>query len=116
MALSADILRGYTDAIILRCLIQEDGYGYRIIKQVSLLSEGQVELKEPTLYTAFRRLESQGLIRSYWGDEQTGARRRYYQLTDEGRARLAQEQALWRQTRHTLDSLLLNTEEDEGHE
>ena len=46
----------------------------------------QYELKEATLYTAFRRLEQAGLILSYWGDETTGARRRYYTITEEGRA------------------------------
>ena len=69
MALSADLLRGYTDTIILRQLSHADSYGYRISKQVSLISQGGLEMKEATLYTAFRRLETAGLIRSYWGDE-----------------------------------------------
>lgn len=43
------------------------------------------ELKEATLYTAFRRLEQSGAITSYWGDEATGARRKYYSITSEGR-------------------------------
>lgn len=43
------------------------------------------ELKEATLYSAFRRLEQSGYIRTYWGDESVGARRRYYSITEEGR-------------------------------
>ena len=58
MALSADILRGYTDTIILRQLQQGDSYGYQINKNVTALSRGAVEMKEATLYTAFRRLEA----------------------------------------------------------
>ncbi len=65
-----------------------------------------MELKEATLYTAFRRLEGAGLIRSYWGDENTGARRRYYSLTPEGREKVAQERATWRETREVLNQLL----------
>lgn len=106
MALSADLLRGYTDTIILRQLSHGDSYGYRISKQVSLISEGGLEMKEATLYTAFRRLENAGLIRSYWGDEATGARRRYYALTPQGEERLRQDCAAWEQTRRMIDRLL----------
>ncbi len=106
--LSSDLLRGYTDTILLRCLSGGDSYGYGMVKQISSLSNGMLELKEPTLYTAFRRLSADGLIESYWGDEQSGARRRYYHLTEQGRARLREDQAVWRETRDTLDRLVLD--------
>lgn len=106
MALTADILRGYTDTIILRQLSHGDSYGYRISKTVAQISKGGLEMKEATLYTAFRRLEQAGLIRSYWGDEQTGARRRYYAITPEGLSRLAQDCAHWQETKSMLDRLL----------
>ncbi len=106
MTVSADLLRGYTDPIILHCLSRGDGYGYQISKDVSEKSGGRVELKEATLYTAFRRLENAGYISSYWGDEGIGARRRYYRLTEAGRGRLAEEKALWQETRTVLNGLL----------
>lgn len=56
MSLTSDLLRGYTDAIILRRLSLGDSYGYEINKRVKDLSGGVFELKEATLYTAFRRL------------------------------------------------------------
>ena len=108
MALSADILRGYTDAIILRQLAQGDSYGYQINKNVSALSGGAFEMKEATLYTAFRRLENARLIRSYWGDEQSGARRRYYALTDSGREKLSADQSAWKETKAQIDLLLMD--------
>lgn len=107
MALSADLLRGYTDAIILRQLAQGDSYGYQINRNVIALSRGAFELKEATLYTAFRRLESSGMIRSYWGDEQSGARRRYYAITDAGLERLRADQSAWKETKAQIDLLLL---------
>ena len=107
MALSADILRGYTDAIILRQLAQGDSYGYQINKNVSALSGGVFEMKEATLYTAFRRLESAGYIRSYWGDELSGARRRYYAITDAGREKLRTDRAAWMETKDQIDLLLM---------
>ena len=106
MAIAADFLRGYTDTIILRQLSHGDSYGYRISKNVAELTGGSLEMKEATLYTAFRRLEQSGCIRSYWGDEQTGARRRYYTITEEGQRRLAAECAAWEGTRQMLDLLL----------
>ena len=106
MTISSDLLRGYTDAIILRCLLNGDGYGYQISKEVSAISDVRLELKEATLYTAFRRMESSGYIRSYWGDENIGARRRYYSLTDEGRNKLTEETKAWRETRNVMNKLL----------
>ena len=107
MALSADILRGYTDAIILRQLSQGDSYGYQINKNVTALSGGAFEMKEATLYTAFRRLESAGYIHSYWGDELSGARRRYYVITDAGREKLRADRAAWMETKDQIDLLLM---------
>ena len=63
-------------------------------------------MKEATLYTAFRRLEQGGYIRSYWGDEQTGARRRYYAITPEGQEKLQRDCAVWQETRELMNRLL----------
>ena len=106
MTLSADLLRGYTDTLIMRQLAAEDGYGYGISRTLAEKSGGMVRLKEATLYTAFRRMEENGYIRSYWGDEATGARRRYYSLTEPGKAKLAEEKDAWEETRRVMDTLL----------
>ena len=53
MAISADILRGYTDTIILRQLSRGDSYGYRISKTVAEISEGGLEMKEATFTQPF---------------------------------------------------------------
>ena len=75
-------------------------------KQVANASGGRLELKEATLYTAFRRMEGAGFIRSYWGNEEIGARRRYYSLTEEGRKKLSEEVKAWHETREVLNRLL----------
>lgn len=106
MTISADLLRGYTDTIIMRQLAEADGYGYGISRAVAEKSDGMVQLKEATLYTAFRRMEESGFISSYWGDEATGARRRYYCLTEPGREKLEEDQQAWEETRKVIDTLL----------
>lgn len=106
MSITADLIRGHTDAIILAALLQGDSYGYRINRAVFDLTDGRFELKEATLYTAFRRLEEAGYIRSYWGDESTGARRRYYAITPEGRAAYSRMVQEWRETSAVLEKLM----------
>lgn len=106
MSITGDLIRGHTDTIILAQLIKEDSYGYQINKAILDKTEGRYELKEATLYTAFRRLESAGLISSYWGDENTGARRRYYQITPAGRNAFTQMKNEWEEAKLTIEKLV----------
>ena len=106
MSITADLIRGNTDTIILAQLYDKDSYGYEINKAIRNTTHDGYELKEATLYTAFKRLEDMGCISSYWGDETTGARRRYYAITEEGRDKLQKDQAAWQETRLLLDRLL----------
>ena len=111
MSISADTLRGHTDTIILTQLIRGVNYGYEITKTIQQRTGGGYGFKEATLYTAFKRLESAGLISSYWGEEGPGARRRYYAITDEGRRQWEENSREWKTTRDLLDTLI-SLEED----
>lgn len=106
VSISADILRGHTDTIILTQLMKKDSYGYEINKNVQQRTEGKYEFKEATLYTAFKRLEQSGLITSYWGEDGPGARRRYYAITDAGRKQWEERSEEWQETRSLLNMLL----------
>lgn len=107
MANMSELLRGHTDTILLAQLAGGDSYGYRLGRSVSSLTAGALELKEATLYTAFRRLEQAGHITSYWGDDATGgARRRYYSITEDGRKALEEGRRQWETVRDMLDALL----------
>lgn len=110
MSIAGDLIRGHTDAIILARLLRADSYGYEINKVISTLSSGRFELKEATLYTAFRRLEELGYIASYWGSSGAGARRRYYTITPTGREACHHLLQEWKETREIMDHLL-KTEE-----
>ena len=74
-SIASDIIRGHTDTIILRFLMERDSYGYEINRNIRRLTDDAYELNEATLYTAFRRLETGGFISSYWGSEGSGASR-----------------------------------------
>jgi DNA-binding PadR family transcriptional regulator len=106
VSIASDLIRGNTDTIILANLLEQDNYGYKINKSIQEKSGGRYELKEATLYTAFRRLEQNGCIESYWGDQETGARRRYYAITNLGRAVYEQNKREWQQTKELIDTLI----------
>ena len=106
LSITADLIRGHTETIILAQLMRGDTYGYEINKTVRRISDSRYELKEATLYSAFRRLEDTGQIESYWGGEATGARRRYYRITPLGRQIYAQQIELWEEAKSIIDKLI----------
>lgn len=116
MSIASDLIRGHTDTIILANLLKQDSYGYKINKEIMVKTENQYELKEATLYTAFRRLETSGWICSYWGDENTGARRRYYSITREGKQAYHQLKQEWDQSKELIDLLIRAGEEEEAQD
>ena len=105
-SISSDLIRGNIDTIILRVLCDGDNYGYEIIKTISKDSEGKYELKEPSLYTSLKRLESQKLIESYWGDESQGGRRKYYKITELGEETYQKSLSAWEIARNLIDKLI----------
>lgn len=111
--ISSDLIRGHIDTIVLGVLSRRDAYGYDIVKEVGELSNGEYELKEPTLYSAFRRMEGQGLIRSYWGEESQGGRRKYYSITPSGTQSYRRNLEDWRRARSLIDRLVAATDSSE---
>ena len=103
---SADLLRGHSDTVVLSVLIRGDNYGYEIHKSIIDKLGGAYELKEATLYSSYKRLEADGYIASYWGDETLGGRRKYYRVTDSGRELFRQNKADWLKTQAILNTLL----------
>lgn len=104
--LTSDLLRGHTDTMILRLLIDGDKYGYEITKLVYERSAKVYELKEATMYSSLKRLEKDGNITSYWGDESQGGRRKYYQITDAGRQLYKSNTQNWAYAKQILEQLL----------
>jgi PadR family transcriptional regulator, regulatory protein PadR len=109
-AFAADLLRGHTDTIVLAVLSRGESYGFEIFKTIRDATGGAYEIKEATLYASYRRLLKDGLVEAYWGDETQGGRRKYYRITDAGRAVYSDNVRVWVVTRGVIDSLL-----DLGH-
>lgn len=104
--LSSDLLRGHTDTIVLSVLMNGDCYGFEMYNTILARTAEKYELKETTLYSSYKRLEKDGFINSYWGDETQGARRKYYHITDRGRELYHQNKIDWEFTQTILNNLL----------
>ncbi|MEW2443188.1 PadR family transcriptional regulator [Micromonospora marina] len=76
--------------LILTALAAQPLHGYGLIQSVTELSRGDVRLRAGTLYGALDRLADQGLIEVDHTEEVNGRLRRYYRLSDEGAAALAE--------------------------
>lgn len=71
--ISSDVLRGYNDTMILFLILQEPSYGYEIAKKIRENSGGKYIMKETTLYSVFTRLEKNGYVTSFFGNETSGS-------------------------------------------
>jgi DNA-binding PadR family transcriptional regulator len=103
---ASDLLRGHTDTIVLGVLRTTERYGYEIYKTIRDATGGDYEIKEATLYATFRRLVKDGLVEAYWGDETQGGRRKYYRITDAGRAVYQHNVRDWTATQRIINTLL----------
>ncbi|WP_107839611.1 PadR family transcriptional regulator [Metasolibacillus meyeri] len=102
-------LRGSLELIILSRIIKEDNYGGGIIKEVYDASEKHFRISEGTLYSLLKRLEKSKYIESYWGEEHFGGRRKYYKITDSGRAVFNNKLEGWRKINQLIESALEET-------
>lgn len=111
-SISSDLIRGHINTIILRSLSDSDKYGYEIIAEIEKKSCGQYSIKQPSLYSALKRLETQGFVTSYWGGTAGGGRRKYFSLTEDGRAIAEQNRSEWEYSRTIIDSLISDRDFD----
>lgn len=107
-SISSDLIRGHINTIILRALYERDKYGYEIMNDIEQKSHGQYSLKQPTLYSALKRLENQGYIKAYWKTDEVsnGGRRKYFTLTENGKEITEKNLAEWEYSRTIIDSLI----------
>ena len=94
-----------TKPLILSILSHSRNYGYQIIKNVELLSGGELEWAEAMLYPVLQRMERDALVQSSWEIAENGRKRKYYTITKKGKKVLEQEKEQWRLVYSTLKIL-----------
>ena len=100
----SQLLRGTLDAAVLAVVAEHDGYGYDVLRR--LRAAGLDEVGDASVYGTLRRLFRSGALTSYVLPSDEGPHRRYYGITDRGRAELAEARAAWADFARTLDTLL----------
>ncbi len=90
-----DLKQGTLDLLVLRTLAGEAKHGYQIARAIKRLSAAVLQVEEGALYPALHRLRTKQWIVGSWGVSENNRRAKFYELTDEGRAALADEQASW---------------------
>ncbi len=107
-----DLNSGLVALVLLAVLDRtaEDLYGYEIAKRLQKANEGEALFKEGTVYPVLRALSANGLLTSRIVPSYAGPPRRYYRITAEGRAVLADWSGIWRQTRDFVDRFIEGVE------
>ena len=95
MDVSADLLPGTLDLLILKAVSLGRLHGYGVLLRIQQISGGALEIQQGALYPALYRLERQGLIEGEWGTSDNNRRAKFYRVTAGGRTRLGQEAAGW---------------------
>jgi PadR family transcriptional regulator PadR len=88
-----ELLRGVVEPLLLLIISMLPVHGYQIAKELNRRSHGYFEFSGSTIYSALRRLESEGLVLSSWQPVARKQSRRYYQITSKGRQILAEKLA-----------------------
>ncbi len=105
--ISSDIIRGYNDTMILSLLLSGPSYGYEISKEIRQRTQEKYIIKETTLYSAFNRLQKNGLVESYSDiGAESGKRRTYYRITESGHAFYREKCAEWELTKDVVEKFV----------
>ncbi len=102
MHIGKDLVAASATPLVLGILAMEDSYGYAILKKVGTLSDGKLEWTDGLLYPLLHRLERLGHVDSYWDTPSGGRKRKYYRITQQGKAELAVHQRQWETVAHAL--------------
>ena len=102
---SKELIAASTIPLILSILTKGKSYGYLIIKSIRELSDGNLEWSEAMLYPVLHRMERNGLIQSEWIAPESGKKRKYYAITEEGKAVLHEKQKEWLNVHNVFLSL-----------
>jgi len=105
MNIDKDLVAAMATPLVLAILAEGTSYGYAILGRVRELSGGDLEWTDGMLYPLLHRLERLGSIRAEWQVSAEGRRRKYYEITEHGRAQLAEQRRQWDTATRTLGGL-----------
>ena len=105
MRIDKDLVAASATPLVLAILADGESYGYAILKRVRALSEGELEWSDGMLYPLLHRLGRLGYVTTEWRAPPEGRRRKYYVITEEGRAALAEHRRQWMTVTRALNGV-----------
>jgi PadR family transcriptional regulator PadR len=105
MHIDKDLVAAAATPLVLAILAEGESYGYAILKRVRALSAGELEWTDGMLYPLLHRLGRLGYVTTEWRTSPEGRRRKYYMVTDEGRAALADQRRQWATVTRALNDV-----------
>lgn len=94
--------KGVLELCVLSLLSRMDQYGYDISERLS----ASIDISDGTVYPILRKLKADGLVTTYLSEESGGPPRKYYTLTQQGRAQYESDKREWLQFVGQVGSLL----------
>ena len=87
--------------LILSIVESQDSYGYEISQTVKIAAD----TKESTLYPILKKLEKNGYLTTY-SQEFQGRKRKYYSITESGKAQREYLNNEWISYKDTIDGII----------
>ena len=102
MRIDKDLVAASATPLVLAILADGESYGYALLQRVRELSQGELEWTDGMLYPLLHRLCRLGYVTAEWRTPPGERRRRYYAITDDGRAALGEHRRQWVAVTRTL--------------
>ncbi|GAA1805865.1 PadR family transcriptional regulator [Luedemannella flava] len=95
MKVTKDLVAASATPMVLGILAEGQSYGYAILRRIYDLSGGELDWTEGLLYPLLHRLERLGYVEASWQAVAGERRRKYYTITKDGLAELAEQRRQW---------------------
>jgi PadR family transcriptional regulator PadR len=101
-AIDIQLKKGALELCVLALLSQHDSYAYEIASQLS----DSIGMGEGTIYPLMRRLQLDRLVETYLVESPAGPSRKYYRLTQAGKASFASQKSAWSSFSGAVETIL----------
>jgi len=103
--LTKELVAASTEPLVLSILSRGENYGYALIQEVKRLSGDKIAWTDGMLYPVLHRMEERDLIKSRWGESETGRKRKYYALKRDGKTAMTRHHEQWSLVHGVLSGL-----------
>ena len=104
--MDTELVKGTLSLLILSLLTRASMYGYEIAATVHKDTDGAFTWREGSLYPSLHKMQADGLIVGKWEEKETGRKRRYYRITEKGKAALKEKEQSWAALRTAVNRIL----------